>query len=468
NFEVPNFELDIFVDVGSKEAASEWIAEFQSYSKSTMPQTRGYDIKGNRVLFREKRHCLHSYERHRLPLTHPLEVNIKVREELLNLFKDGHSPTSALYVYQDELHLRANDEQELIELFADRSINPDYDYTAKLFQEYRKATLGNRNGESMFERLAGDIKNYNDSDQGKAILQAYDTRIGKVFILCIVTNLMSRVHEKVPQAGELCYVDASASFESLNTSITLLYTSCTIGALLLGLFIMSDKLEVTLERVINILKIILPSYAFYSREPQTGSILFLTDDSSAERNALELYYPKGICLLCTFHILQSFWRWLHDVKHHIRKEDRASIMAKMKKIIYAALRLPTRGNNTNNYIERSFGILKDIVFARTQIFNCVQVFQFIITNMERFYEYRLLNFVNKHSDHLRIAKCTKQNTDLFYIVNIKIGICSCFVGISGAQCKHQEAVSVKFGISTFNYIPLLTLDDRILYTYIAL
>jgi hypothetical protein len=52
----------MFVDVDSKEAASVWVAEFQSYSKSTMPQTRGYDIKGNRVLFREIRHCLHSHE----------------------------------------------------------------------------------------------------------------------------------------------------------------------------------------------------------------------------------------------------------------------------------------------------------------------------------------------------------------------------------------------------------------------
>ena len=84
------------------------------------------------------------------------------------------------------------------------------------------------------------------------------------------------------------------------------------------------------------LKTILSSYAFYGRGPQTGPILFITDDSSAERNALELCYPKRIRLLCTFHILQSFWRWLHDVKHHIRKEDCTSIMAKMKKIIYAA------------------------------------------------------------------------------------------------------------------------------------
>ena len=48
--------------------------------------------------------------------------------------------------------------------------------------------------------------------------------------------------------------------------------------------------------------------------------------------------------------------------------------------------LPTRGNNTNNYIERSFGVLKDIIFARKQAFNSVQVFQFVILNMERFYK----------------------------------------------------------------------------------
>ena len=73
-------------------------------------------------------------------LTHPLEINLKythnyvinladslsfwhvkeeLREELLKLFNDGHSPSSALYVYQDDLHLRAKDKQELIELLAD-------------------------------------------------------------------------------------------------------------------------------------------------------------------------------------------------------------------------------------------------------------------------------------------------------------------------------------------------------------
>jgi hypothetical protein len=66
--------------------------------------------------------------------------------------------------------------------------------------------------------------------------------------------------------------------------------------------------------------------------------------------------------------------------------------------------LPTRGNNTNNYVERSFSILKDIIFSRTQAFNSVQIFQFVIMNMERFYARRLLGIAHKHLEHLKIAK----------------------------------------------------------------
>ncbi len=142
------------------------------------------------------------------------------------MFKDGQSPLSALYTHEDELYLSAVNEQKLLELLADRADNPDYDYVSNLFWQYRETTLGGRNGKPMFERLAEIVKDYNNSDRGRAVLQEYDMNSGKAFILCIVTNLMCRVHEKIQQAGELCYMDASSSFEPLNTSITLFFTSC--------------------------------------------------------------------------------------------------------------------------------------------------------------------------------------------------------------------------------------------------
>ena len=214
-----------------------------------MAQTRGFNIKGSRVLFREKCHCIHSndvkkkqgsretkrpqsarlrnigctatihlrLERRNLIYSHPLEVELKfthnhiidsaeslsfrrvnkeVRQECINLFRDGHSPSSALYVYEDNLHLNTTNDQELLEVLADRTQNPGYDYIAKIFQQYRNTELGSRNGRLMFERLAAIVEDYNKSGQGRSILQEYDARSEKAFILCIVTNLMARVHEK--------------------------------------------------------------------------------------------------------------------------------------------------------------------------------------------------------------------------------------------------------------------------------
>ncbi|CAB4487735.1 unnamed protein product [Rhizophagus irregularis] len=562
NFIIPQFELDVFVDIDNEEKAHEWFMAFESKSKTTMPETkRSREIKRQQSSQLRNTNCTSTIhlqlERWRIELSHPLEVNIKfthnhviisaeslsfrrvnekVRERFLELFKDGHSSASAMYTHEDELYLSAADEQELLLLLADRASNLDYDYIFNLFRQYRQDSLGDRNGSAMFRRLAEVVNDYNNSGKGQVILQEYDSRSGKAFILCVVTGLMSRVHEKILQSSEICYMDASASFEPLNTSITLLYTSYAVGALPLGLFITSDELEITLEKALNLLKSILPQHAFYGRGAQLGPKIFLTDDSSAERNALELCWPESIRLLCTFHVLQAFWRWLHNSKHYINKADREPIMQKMKEILYAPSDLEMhkyycefkqrfygqypqlhkhfelmwerrsiwalsfrsefhiRGNNTNNYIERSFGIIKDIVFARTQAYNCVQVFQFITQNMERFYSLRLLNFAHRRPGYLRIAKrflCSGwdtvnmdsikkhsieneffvksvNNSGHFYTVNSEIGTCTCRIGMTGAPCKHQGAISVKFHISMFNFIPSLTSNDRMIYAYIAI
>ena len=130
-----------------------------------------------------------------------------------------------------------------------------------------------------------------------------------------------------------------------------------------------------------------------------------------------------------------------------------------------------------------------------QAYNSVQVFQFVTANMKRFYERRLLGFSHRHPGHLRVAKrffcpgwetvdvnsikrisseneylvpSTAQNNSLIYIVNSDLGVCSCPVGMSGAPCKHQGAVAIKFHTVNFNFLPSLTPDDRMLYAYIAI
>ena len=65
-----------------------------------------------------------------------------------------------------------------------------------------RSVLGARNGKFMFERLAGIVNEYNASGQGRAAMQEYDSNTGKSYILCVVTSLMCRVHEKISQVGK--------------------------------------------------------------------------------------------------------------------------------------------------------------------------------------------------------------------------------------------------------------------------
>ncbi|CAG8850050.1 34977_t:CDS:2, partial [Gigaspora margarita] len=118
-FEIQQFEVDLFVNVSTVEDIKTWFSTFERHSKTTMPQTKGYGVKGKHVIFRESRHCVHSQivrkkqgdvrrkypesarnrntgclatmclrlERQRLTNSHPLEVNIS--------FKHNHVINSA-------------------------------------------------------------------------------------------------------------------------------------------------------------------------------------------------------------------------------------------------------------------------------------------------------------------------------------------------------------------------------------
>ncbi|CAB5308128.1 unnamed protein product [Rhizophagus irregularis] len=116
-----------------------------------MSQTKGYRVKG-------KKH-----------------VKEEVHERFLELFEDGHSSALTIYSYEDSLHTTAESDQELLEMLADRAINPDYSYIVRLFHKYHNNMLGSYNGEKMFEHLVEVIDHYNNSGNGRAIMQEYDT-----------------------------------------------------------------------------------------------------------------------------------------------------------------------------------------------------------------------------------------------------------------------------------------------------
>ncbi|XP_050299938.1 uncharacterized protein LOC126738583 [Anthonomus grandis grandis] len=141
----------------------------------------------------------------------------------------------------------------------------------------------------------------------------------------------------------------------------------------------------------------------------------------------------------------------------------------------------TRGNNTNNFVESSIRIFKDIVLQRCKAFNMCALVDFIVNVFESYHKRHILLFANNRStknNFLYMKFCGKiQNMNvekineymysvssnaeqsLIYTVDIDLAMSDCPYGSSGKFCKHLCAVQEKCGI-VFKNAQLLTTNDK--------
>ena len=296
---------------------------------------------------------------------------------------------------------------------------------------------------------------------------------GEIFkghlVISFISPLMQRVHKSIKHSGEMTFMDATGTLDKLNHRVFLLLTHSVAGGLPLGCLITSSESKEVIEKALALYCELLDNDSFYGRGskgtvpmPYTqylyvmkcdflliGPVVFLTDDSAAERSALEAVFPDSIRLLCVFHVLQAYWRFLWDSKNTIPKEDRPHLFALMKDMVYAetveeledrweactrdaTLRkhssrsaqlhvsnvyekrerwalcfrqgLPVRGNATNNYAEAAMRIIKDKIFHRMKAFNLSQLLDFLITRMEQYYEARLIDIANGRLDRVLTSR----------------------------------------------------------------
>ena len=107
------------------------------------------------------------------------------------------------------------------------------------------------------------------------------------------------------------------------------------GGLPLGTVITTREDEATIDAALDLYSSILPEKACFGRG-SNGPKIIMTDDGTAERNAISKQWPNVVLLLCVFHLLQAFWRWLWDSKNKIDKANRPTIFNSFKAVLYAA------------------------------------------------------------------------------------------------------------------------------------
>ncbi len=270
------------------------------------------------------------------------------------------------------------------------------------------------------------------------------------------------------------FLDSTGNLEELTLRFFMLCTHSPAGGLPLAILITSDETEKTLTMGLNLVKECLPQTAFYGKGPDVGPSTFLTDNCSEERAALKAVWPQSKTFLCVFHLLQAIWRWLLEKKNDISQPDRRILLCKIKEMIYATSNeeldniykelitspayernenfepyfennvwsnridwcvlyrkeLPLRGNNTSNYVEAQFRVMKDEVCNRVRSFNFIELLGKVTSILEGHYRDKLLSVANSSSDgifspkfHLKSCNQKKVSPDKVKIINQE-AICS--------------------------------------------
>jgi len=224
-----------------------------------------------------------------------------------------------------------------------------------------------------------------------------------------------------------------------------LLTHSFAGALPLGIIITSTEKEGAVVLGLRLLLEIVGENGFYGRG-HLGPQVIMTDNCSSERNAILEVFPHIVLLLCTFHILQAAWRYIWDNKHKVtNKQHKLHVYSKFKRMVYAQSEenfdkeyndfredticklypriqkyvfklmklkhdwahcfrkeLRIRGNNTNNYAEATMCILKDKIFDRKKTFNIVQLVEFIVTRVDKYFERKLIDLAVGKSNSFQL------------------------------------------------------------------
>ena len=373
----------------------------------------------------------------------------ETKQLFTELFDDDLSPSSAYRKFIDNVE---NEEH-----LADRFWVPDYKWVFNFYAQYIKRKFGTLNGIDVYYKIVENIESYNN-DRGKELAKVKQTETGETIVV-ICDEFNRRVHENIPSAGDILIMDATSNLDRMDTKIFHLMCPSPVGGLPLGTMIMTRANENTIKEALDLYKTVLPDNAFYGKGRNAGPEIAMTDDDSAERNALKSTWNNITLLLCQFHHLNALWGWLWKREHDILLDDRPVLFNLVKRAVYARSneefdeaietmeendiyekyehfknhfetnilprqkewaikerinkKLPTHGQNTTNYVEYSFRVTKDIQFSRLKAYNLVDLVDICLDD-SKLNSRRCVDVSHNRNYHLFTKGCRPKKKQYIY------------------------------------------------------
>lgn len=420
------------------------------------------------------------------------KVSDETREELIKLFKSGHSPATALKMIKTDIYLNDNFEN----ILADRKYCPDYGFCHRLYtkifkQEYKPLDFTDPVSRKF---LQDRLDEYNNSVNDVCCKMISDN---SDYIICICPPLFKRIHKYFQFSFEMIFMESTRTLGKKGSRIFVILTHEDCGGLPLGIIITPTESSKLIQMGLGLLIEIAGKDAFGGRIE--GPAIIMTHDSTAEQAAVKTVWPTSKTLLCIHHVLQAVKRWLMEAKNNIPEYWQNLYFKDFRTVMYTETveeclkiyefaktkiehenysiyletywkrrdlwalsyrnNLLTRSCNANNLSETVMAILQDKIVSRMKSFNLVQLIDFMLSKFVNYYKFRLLDAAHNRlrnnlfddTNKLPLPNVLEQiqvvsdaqiyvpsetTTNLWYIVDINALSCTCITGITETMCKH--------------------------------
>ena len=230
---------------------------------------------------------------------HPVSKDTK--NEFISLFEEGYTASGAYSKYRENLLAKLGPDEYTVRC-ASRALLPSYDWCFYEHRKFKSSRYGRMNSAESFRLSKEKIEKY-CQDHGLELAK-FTQREDKNYIAVLLDPMSLRVHETLPQAGDVVMLDATSGVDRIDSKVFRLVTPSPAGSLPLGTIVCSSESESVLTEAFTMYKSILPSTAFFGRGSR-GPRVFLTDDAETEFKSFQKVFPESTHLLCQFHLLQG-------------------------------------------------------------------------------------------------------------------------------------------------------------------
>ena len=183
-------------------------------------------------------HFDHNHSLNRAEYFKFLSVSDETAQYYTDLFSQGLLPGSAHARRKQFVKAEYPDSWPL--QFADRSIVPSIFWVYKWHRQYIDRTVGSRDGIDAYEKAEEIIKTYDSECKkshplcgDKCYARIAQSEEGETAIV-IVDPFMHRVHQTMPQSGDIVMIDATSNLDRNDSKLFHIVCPSPIGALPLG------------------------------------------------------------------------------------------------------------------------------------------------------------------------------------------------------------------------------------------